>query len=66
MKDVAVEYNTMDYGTKGMVEIIVSGRDIMQLFQELEQKGYEPTMNGEYEFKCKVDRVILDELGERF
>ncbi|MEG0237260.1 hypothetical protein [Cetobacterium sp.] len=66
MKDIAVEYNSMDFATKGMIEIIVSGRDIEELFQELKQRGYEPTMNSDYEFKCKVDRVILDELGERF
>lgn len=66
MKDIAVEYNSMDYATKGLIEIIVSGRDIMELFQELKQRGYEPSMNGDYEFICKVPRNILDELGERF
>ena len=35
MKDISIEYNVMDYGTNGMIEITVSGRDIRELFQEM-------------------------------
>ena len=66
MKDIAIEYNTMDYATKGLIEIVVSGRDIDELFDELKERGYEPVMNGDYEFKVRVDRGLLDELGDRF
>lgn len=66
MKDICIEYNTMDYGTKGNIEIIVSGKDVGELFQELKERGYEPIKDNEYEFTCKVPRSVLDELGERF
>ena len=66
MKDISIEYNTMDYGTKGNIEIIVSGKDIMELLQELKDRGYKPVIDSDYEFRYKVPRNVLDELGERF
>lgn len=66
MKDIAIEYNTMDYAIRGLIEIIVSGRDIMELLDELKERGYNVVMNGEYEFSCRIPKVILNELGNRF
>lgn len=66
MKDICIEYNVMDFSTKRPIEIVVSGADIMELFQELEQRGYNPIIDSDYEFRCKVPRNVLDELSERF
>lgn len=66
MKDISIEYNVMDYATNGMIEIIVGGQDVWEIFQELKERGYKPIMDSDYEFKVRVDRNILDELGERF
>lgn len=63
MKDIAIEWEI--YSTNN-IKLIISGRDINELFQELKVKGFNPKKSGEYEFTVRVNQEVFNELEERF
>ena len=64
MKDIAIECDVML--VRDNIRLIISGRDIIELFDELKIKGFNPKMQGEYEFSVRVSQEVFNELQERF
>lgn len=60
-KDICIEWEV--YKVNDDMDIIVSGRDCMDLYQELKEKGFNPIMSSQYEFKVRVDQETFKRLG---
>lgn len=60
-KDICIEWEV--YKINDDIDLIISGKDCLELFLELKEKGFKPRMNGEYEFKVRVDQKTFKELG---
>lgn len=64
MKDVAIECDIMLI--RDNIRLIISGRDIEELFDELKTRGFNPKMQEQYEFSVRVSQEVFNELQERF
>lgn len=62
-KDICIEY---DVFLKDNIKLIISGKDIEELFDELKTRGFNPKIQGEYEFSVRVSQEVFNELQERF
>ena len=64
MKDIAIECDIMLI--RDNIRLIISGRDIGELFDELKTRGFNPKMQEQYEFSVRVSQEVFNELQERF
>lgn len=62
-KDICIEYDVL---LKDNIKLIISGKDIEELFDELKTRGFNPKIQGEYEFSVRVSQEVFNELQERF
>lgn len=62
-KDICIEYDVL---LKDNIKLIISGKDIEELFDELKTRGFNPKMQGQYEFSVRVSQEVFNELQERF
>jgi len=62
-KDICIEYDVL---LKDNIKLIISGKDIEELFDELKTRGFNPKMQGQYEFSVRVSQDVFNELQERF
>lgn len=62
-KDICIEYDVL---LKDNIKLIISGKDIKELFDELKTRGFNPKMQGQCEFSVRVSQDVFNELQERF